>query len=61
MRLAVNFKVRTLLVLFGQIINKQLSMNTSVNLESLTKIPQNFERAKRRRKKKNIYLDKLAV
>ena len=52
MRLAVNFKVRTLLVLFGQIINKQLSMNTSVNLESLTKIPQNFGRAKRRRKKK---------
>ena len=27
-------------------------MNTSVNLESLTKIPQNFGRAKRRRKKK---------
>ena len=61
MRLAVNFKVRTLLVLFGQIINKQLSMNTSVNLESLTKIPQKFGRAKRRRKKKNRYLDKLAV
>ena len=42
MRSAVNFKVRTLLVLFGQVINKHLRMNTSINLESLTEMPQQF-------------------
>ena len=38
MRSAVNFKVRTLLVLFGQVINKHLRMNTSINLEHLTEM-----------------------
>ena len=42
MRSAVNFKVRTLLVLFGQVINKHRRMNTSINLESLTEMSQNF-------------------
>ena len=32
----VNFKVRIILVLFGQVINKHLRMYTSINLESLT-------------------------
>ena len=36
---AVNFKVRTLLALFGQVISKHLRMKTSINLESLTKMP----------------------
>ena len=52
MRSAVNFKVRTLLVLFGQVINKHLRMNTSINLESLTEMPQHFGRAKCLHKKK---------
>ena len=43
MRSAVNFKVRTLLVLFGPIINKHLRMNTSINLESLTEMPQKLD------------------
>ena len=42
MRSAVNFKVRTLLVLFEQVINTHLRMNTSINLESLTKMPQHL-------------------
>ena len=42
MRSAVNFKVRTSLVLFGKVINKHLRMNTSINLESLTEMPQHF-------------------
>ena len=33
MRSAINFKVRTLLALFGQVISKHLRMNTSINLE----------------------------
>ena len=52
MRSAVNFQVRTLLVFFGQVINKFLWMNTSVNLESLTEIPQHFAQAKCLHKKK---------
>ena len=36
MRSAANFKVRTLQVLFAQVINKHLRMNTSINIESLT-------------------------
>ena len=36
---AVNFKVRTLPGLFGQVINKHLRMNASINLELLTEIP----------------------
>ena len=52
MRSAVNFKVRTLLVLFGQVINKHFRMNTSINLESLTEMPQHFGRAKCLHKKK---------
>ena len=52
MRSAVNFKVRTLLVLFGQVINKHLRMNTSINLESLTEMPQHFGWAKCLHKKK---------
>ena len=35
-------KVRTLQVLFAQVINKHLRMNTSENLESLTEMPQHF-------------------
>ena len=42
MRSAVNFKVKTLLVLFGQVINKHLRVNTSIKLESLTEIPLHF-------------------
>ena len=42
MRSAVNFKVRALLFLFGQVINKHLGMHTSINLESLTEMPQHF-------------------
>ena len=38
MRSAVNFKLRTLLVLFGQVINKHFRMNTSINLETLTEM-----------------------
>ena len=34
------FKGRTLLVLFGRVINKHSRMNTSINLESLTETPQ---------------------
>ena len=36
MKSAVKYKVRTLLVLFTQVINKHLRMNGSINLESLT-------------------------
>ena len=42
MRSATNFKVRTLQVLFAQVINKDLRMNTSISLESLTEMPQHF-------------------
>ena len=52
MRSAVNFKVRTLLVLFGQVINKHLRINTSINLECLTEMPQQFGWAKCLHKKK---------
>ena len=52
MRSAVNFKVRILLVLLAQVINKNLRMNTSINLESL--MPQHFGRAKCPHKKKNL-------
>ena len=52
MRSAVNFKVRTLLALFGQVINKHLRMNTIMNLESLTEMPQHFRRVKFLHKKK---------
>ena len=34
------FKGRTLLVLFGRVINKHSRMNTSINLESLTETTQ---------------------
>ena len=61
MKSAINFKVRTLLILFGQVINKYLRMNTSINLESLTEMPQHFGHAKCPLKKKNRYLDKLTV
>ena len=57
MRSAVNFKVRTLLVLFGQVINKHLRMNTSINLETLTEMLNTSGG----QKKKNRYLDKLTV
>ena len=59
MRSAVNFKVRTLLVLFEQVINKDLRMNTSINFESLTKMPQHL--GKMPTQEKNRYLDKLTV
>ena len=36
MSLAVKFKVRILLVLFTQVINKRLRMKGSINLGSLT-------------------------
>ena len=49
---AVNFKVRTLLVLLGQVINKHLRMNTSINLESLTEMPEHLGWAKCLHKKK---------
>ena len=42
MKSAVNFKAETLLVLYGQVINKHLRMKTSINLESLTEIPKHF-------------------
>ena len=42
MRSAVNFKVRILLVLFTQIINKYPRMNGSLDLESLTEMSQPF-------------------
>ena len=45
MRSVINFKVRTLLLLFGQLINKYMRMNTSVNLEFLTEMSQHFGRA----------------
>ena len=35
MRSAVNFKIRTLLVFLGRVINEHLRINTSINLESL--------------------------
>ena len=54
MKSAINFKVRTLLILFGQVINKYLRMNTSINLESLTEMPQHFGHAKCLLKKKKI-------
>ena len=59
MRSAANFKVRTLQVLFAQVINKHLRMNTSINLESLAEMPQH--NAEFLHKKKNTYLDKLTV
>ena len=52
MRSAVNFKVRTLLVLLGQVINKDFKMNTFINLEFLTEMPQHFGWAKCLHKKK---------
>ena len=52
MRSAANFKLRILLVLFTQIINKHLRMNGSINLEFLIEMPQHFGQAKRRHKKK---------
>ena len=52
MRSAVNCKVRTLLVLFGQVINKHLRINTSINLESLTEMSQQFGWAQCLHKKK---------
>ena len=61
MRSAINFKVTTSLVLFGQVTNKHLRMNTSINLESLTEMPQHFGRAKCLHKKTNRYLNKLTV
>ena len=36
MRSAANFKVNTLQVLFAQVLNIHLKMNTSLNLECLT-------------------------
>ena len=51
-RSAVNFKVRTLLFLFEQVINKYFRANTSINLESLKEMPI---------QEKNRYLDKLTV
>ena len=59
MRSAVNFKVRTLLILYAQIINKHLTMNASMILESLTEMPQHFKRPKYTHKK--IKIDILAV
>ena len=61
MRSAVNFKVRTSLVLFGKVINEHLRMNTSINLESLTEMPQHFEWTKCLHKEKIRYLNKLTV
>ena len=51
-RSAVNFKVRNLLVMLTQIINKHLMMNGSINWETLTETPQHFRRAKCWHKKK---------
>ena len=50
----VNFKVRTLLVLFEEVVNKNYRMNTSINLESLSEMPQQFGLAKFVHKKKKI-------
>ena len=44
MRSAVNFKVRTLLVLLGRVINKHFRMNTSLNLESLPEMRQHLQK-----------------
>ena len=52
---AVNFKVRTLPGLFGQVISKHLRMNASINLEFLTEIPGQNVWAKCLHKKK-IYI-----
>ena len=58
MRSAVNFKVRTLLGLFGRVINKHLRMNTSINLESSSEMPQHIGQAKCLHKKKiHIYIN----
>ena len=54
-------KVRILQVLFAQVINKHLGMNTSINLDSLTEMSQNFWRSEYLHKKKDTYLDKLTV
>ena len=54
MKTAVNFKARTLLVLFGQVTNKHIKMNTSIILEFLLEIPQYIVRAKCLHKKKKI-------
>ena len=62
MKSTVNFKAETLLVLYGQVINKHLRMKTSINLESLTEIPKHFGGGGRpAQEKKNRYLDKLTV
>ena len=64
MKSAVNFKAETLLVLYGQVINKYLRMKTSINLESLTEIPKHFGGGGGEipaQEKKNRYLDKLTV
>ena len=58
MRSAVHFKVRTLLVLFIQVINKHLRINGSLNLGSLTEMPQHFERKKYQHKKKERDISK---
>ena len=60
MKSAIKYKVRTLLVLFTQVINKHLRMNGSINLESLTDV-STLRAAKCRLKKKNRYLDKFTV
>ena len=60
MRSDINFKVRTLLVLLGQVINKHLRINTSINLESLTEMSQHWA-GKTPTREKNRYLDKLTV
>ena len=58
----VNFKVRILLILLAQVINKHLRMNASINLEYLTEVLQNFRRVRKcPHKKKNRYPDNLAV
>ena len=62
MRTAVNYKVRTLLALFGQVINKHLRVNTSINLESLREMPQHFGWTEcLHTQKKDRYLDKSTV
>ena len=60
-KVTVNFKVRILLILFAQVMNKHLRMNASINFEFLAEMLQNFGRATCQHKKKNRYLDKLTV
>ena len=45
----------------AKFFNKHLRMNASINLESLTEMPQHFGREKFPHKKKYRYLDKLAL